>query len=74
LSVTKLLAEQIKGREITRPEMMSICYLLFLAGLDTVTNAMAFGIRHLADNPEMQEELRRDPSLIPDAVEKLLRL
>jgi cytochrome P450 len=72
--ISKLLAEQIDGRPISRPEMMSICYLLFLTSLDTVTNAMAFGMRHLARHPEMQYELRQDPGAISSAMERLLRL
>jgi cytochrome P450 len=72
--VSKLLTEKVHDRPLSQPELMSICFLLFLAGLDTVTNAMTYGIRHLAKNPAMQEQLRRDRSLIPDAVEKLLTL
>ena len=34
---------------------------------------MGFGIRHLAMNPELQDELRADPGQIPDATEELLR-
>jgi cytochrome P450 len=72
--VSKLLGETIQGRPISDPEMMSICYLQFLAGLDTVTNAMTYGVRHLAQNPGLQEDVRRDRSLIPAMVEKMLRL
>ncbi|MDE2462533.1 MAG: cytochrome P450 [Alphaproteobacteria bacterium] len=72
--VSKLLADNIQGRPIAHEEMMSLCFLLFLAGLDTVTNAMAYGMRHLAADAELQEQLRNDRSKIPDAVEKFLRL
>jgi cytochrome P450 len=68
-----LLAEEIKGRPLEHAELMSICFLLFLAGLDTVTNAMTYGMRHLAMHPEMQEEMRRDRSTIPANIEKMLR-
>jgi cytochrome P450 len=71
--VSKLLAEQIDGRSLSQEEMFSICYLLFLAGMDTVTNAMAYGMRHLAANPALQARLRADPSLIPATVEDLMR-
>jgi cytochrome P450 len=72
--VSKLVVEQIHGRPLAHEELMSICFLLFLAGLDTVTNAMSYGIRHLAQNPELQEELRRDHSKIPAAIERMMRL
>jgi cytochrome P450 len=53
---------------------MSICYVLFLGGLDTVTNAISFGMRYLAQHPELQEQLRREPQRIPEMVETLLKL
>jgi cytochrome P450 len=34
---------------------------------------MSFGIRHMAMNPDFQERLRKQPEMIPDAVEELLR-
>jgi cytochrome P450 len=71
--VSRLHAEQMDGRPLTQPELMSICFLLFLAGLDTVVNAMTYGMRHIAADPELQEKLRRDHTLIPDTVERLLR-
>jgi cytochrome P450 len=71
--VSALLDETVNGRPIGAAELMSICYVLFLGGLDTVTNAMAFGIRQLAQDPALQESIRKDPSQIPDLVEKLLR-
>jgi cytochrome P450 len=54
--------------------MQSYGLALFLAGLETVRNAMAFGARHLAMNPELQEQVRGDLSLVPRMSEELLRL
>jgi cytochrome P450 len=53
--------------------MLSYCVILFIAGLDTVVNALGFGVRHLATDPELQRELRADPTLIPNATEEILR-
>ena len=47
--------------------------LLFIAGLDTVINGMGFAVRHLAMNPDLQNDLRANPARIPDAVEEMLR-
>lgn len=71
--VSALLSEQVGGRPLDGMEMMSICYVLFLGGLDTVTNAMAFGIRYLALDPELQAQVRQDRTLIPTVAERLLR-
>ena len=58
---------------LTRQEIINICYLLFLAGLDTATNAHAHAWRYLAHNPEAQGDLRTHPERIPLAMEELLR-
>lgn len=71
--VSALIRETVNGQPIGGSELMSICYVLFLGGLDTVTNAMSFGIRYLARNPTLQAEVRKDPSQIPALVDKLLR-
>ncbi|AXE63648.1 hypothetical protein BBF93_04985 [Hyphomonas sp. CACIAM 19H1] len=71
--LSKLIEADFQGRKLTFEELMSIGFLLFLAGLDTVTNAMTFGIRHLARDGALRARLRDNPDRIPDAVEELLR-
>ena len=64
---------QIDGRPTTDEEIMGMCYLLVVAGLDTVAASLSLHFRHLALFPQDQARLRADPSLIPSAVEELLR-
>jgi cytochrome P450 len=71
--VSALIRETVDGRPISASELMSVCYVLFLGGLDTVTNAMSFGIRRLAQDQALQQEVREDPARIPALVDKLLR-
>jgi cytochrome P450 len=71
--ISLLWRTEIEGEEMTLERMEDFGVLLFVAGLDTVINGIGFGVRHLAANPEFQEQLRADPALIPDAVEELLR-
>jgi cytochrome P450 len=71
--ISRLWQTDVDGRPLSLEDMQNYCILLFIAGLDTVMNAMGYGVRHLAANPELQEELRADPSLIPEAAEELLR-
>lgn len=71
--ISLLWGTEIDGAPMTLDLMEDYCSLLFLAGLDTVINAMAHGIRHLAAHPEMQAELRAKPELIVEAAEELLR-
>ena len=68
-----LLASEVSGEKLTEKRVLEMCNLLFLAGLDTVTNAMTFSVKHLAENPGFQEQLRDNPDMIPAAVEELLR-
>lgn len=71
--VSALIGETVNGEPIGAAELMSMCYVLFLGGLDTVTNAMSFGIRYLALDPALQDDLRRHPERIRDTAEWLLR-
>jgi len=60
--------------ELSDEEAIGLCYLFVLAGLDTVADALGFGMQRLAENPDKRRELIDDPSLIPAATEELLRL
>jgi cytochrome P450 len=64
---------EIDGRPTTIEDMQNYGVLLFIAGLDTVMNGIGHGVRHMAQNPALQEQLRANPKLIPEATEELLR-
>ncbi|QRO01957.1 cytochrome P450 [Archangium violaceum] len=72
--ISRLLDANINGRSPTFQEMLGYSITLFLGGLETVVNALSFGVRHLARDQELQAKLRADPSLLPGAIEELLRL
>ena len=71
--ISKIVASEVDGRKVNFEELMSIGFLMFLAGLDTVTNAMSFGMRHLAHDEKLRQRAIDDPAVIPDMVEELLR-
>ncbi|UIX29392.1 cytochrome P450 [Streptomyces sp. GQFP] len=60
-------------RKLEYKEILNFAYVLVLAGLDTVTTALGFSFMHLARRPDLQDRLAADPSLIPGAIEELLR-
>jgi cytochrome P450 len=60
-------------RALTRREVLDFSYLLVLAGVDTVTTALGFSFLHLAQRPDLQDQLVADPSKIPGAIEEFLR-
>lgn len=71
--ISKIIAGEVDGRKLTFEKLMSIGFLMFLAGLDTVTNAMSFGMRHLAHDDKLRQRAIDDPAVIPNMVEELLR-
>ena len=71
--ISHLWATEIDGEPMSLEIMEDFGVLLFLAGLDTVINAIGHAVRHMAAHPELQASLRADPSLIPEAVEEMLR-
>ena len=71
--ISRLLSAEINGRKLTHDELLSYCYLLFVAGLDTTAWAIRSSLWYLAQNPDAQARLREDPDLIPTAAEEFLR-
>jgi hypothetical protein len=55
-------------------ELLSAAYHLVMAGFDTTVNLIASGTLALLTQPEEMARLRQDPSLLPAAVEELLRV
>jgi cytochrome P450 len=68
------LTVQVDGRRLTRDEILAMCLVLFLGGMDTVTNVSGFTFQRLAAEPALQARLQADPSLIPSFVEEGIRL
>ena len=68
-----LTSAEIDGERLTRHEMLDICFLFLLGGLDTVTASLGCMLAYLAGHPEQRRRLTGDPALIPSAVEELLR-
>lgn len=67
------LAAEIEGRKLTRSEITRIVYLLVIAGLDTVAASLSCILAWFAKHPEERATLIADPSLLPAAVEELMR-
>lgn len=71
--ISHLLAAEIDGSRLTDPEMGMFCVSLLVAGNETTRNLIAGGALALAQHPKQREALVADPSLIPNAVEEMLR-
>jgi cytochrome P450 len=71
--ISGFIDSEVDGERLTHDEVVDICYLFFLAGLDTVTASLDCFVAYLARNPEQRRAIVADPSLIPSAIEELLR-
>ena len=71
--VTALLDAEADGERLSEDEVLSMIFLLLLAGHETTVNLIGNGVLALLDNPEALADLRGDPSIIDTAVEELLR-
>ncbi len=68
-----LMHGEVEGNRLTRDEILDICYLLMIAGLDTVTDSLCCFWVYLAGDPGQQRRIADDPSIISAAIEELLR-
>ncbi len=68
-----LLRARVDGRPLDHEELLDYAFMLFIAGLDTVTAMLSFAFRCLATRPDLRRRLVDDPTLMPTAVEELLR-
>jgi cytochrome P450 len=72
--LASLLANgRVNGEPMGLMETLGYYLITFSAGHDTTKNALAGGICALAQNPGEFEKLKRNPDLIPSAVEEILR-
>ncbi|MEQ0565977.1 cytochrome P450 [Amycolatopsis sp. NEAU-NG30] len=61
------------GDSLSGPELVSMAFLLLVAGHETTVNLIANGVLALLREPEQLARLRADPELLPAAVEEFLR-
>ena len=70
---TSLLQAEVDDRRLTDLDFNTFFMLLINAGGDTTRNLVAGGMCVLMDHPEERAKLEADPTLLPTAVEELLR-
>lgn len=63
----------VNGRKMNDEELLGYAFNFFIGGLDTVTAHINNFMRHLANHPQQQRELRENPDKIRMAVEELMR-
>lgn len=71
--ICALLNAELDGDSLTEEEVVANSIMLMTGGQETTTNLIGNGTLTLLRHPDQLENLRADPSLIPSAIEELLR-
>jgi cytochrome P450 len=71
--VHSLMTAEVNGDRLSEEEVVANSIVTMVGGLETTTNLIGNGVLTLLRNPQEMQRLRDDPSLIPSAVEEMLR-
>ncbi|MBD8499714.1 cytochrome P450 family protein [Paenibacillus arenosi] len=71
--ISSLIQAYEDGDQFTENEIISTIWLLIVAGHETTVHLITNGTLALLQHPEQMNLLRNDPSLLPSAVEEMLR-
>ena len=71
--VSLLIGSDIDGEHLTDEDILWFCFLLILAGNETTRNAISGGLLTFFENPDQKQRLMGDMSLMPSAIEEVLR-
>ena len=68
-----LLASEVNGKKMTTEEVKGVMVLTFAGGRDTIINAVTNAIAYLSEHQESFERFRREPEIVGNAVEEMIR-
>ena len=71
--ISDLLALEVDGRALTEAELLGFCILLVFAGFETTAKLVANAVELLSRHTGQRAALVANPSLVPHAVEEVLR-
>ncbi len=71
--MSELITAEVDGEHLNMGDAISFCILLLLAGHVTTTNLISQAIRCFDEHPAALEQVRQDPTLMPGAIEEVLR-
>jgi cytochrome P450 len=67
------LSAEVDGAVLTREEILDICFLFLIGGLDTVTSTLGCSFAYLAEHSDRRQQILDRPDLIDSAIEEMLR-
>ena len=71
--IQAMMAAEVDGARFTEEEIIANLIVTMVGGQETTTNLIGNGVLTLLSHPEEAAQLRAEPTLIPSAVEELLR-
>src|SRR5437762_7143710 len=71
--INSFMTAELDGDRLTEDEIIANCIVTMVGGQETTTNLIGNGVLSLVRHPQQLRRLRKDLSLIPSAVEELLR-
>lgn len=71
--ISMLVHTKVNGQPVDLGDYLSTLLLLVVAGNETTRNSISGGVLALSENPEEKRKLLEDPSLIPAAVDEIIR-
>lgn len=72
--ISSLIRQQVNGRPLNDEEIISILRNWTVGEISTIAAAVGVVAQYLAEHTDLQQQLRTQPSLLPDAIEEILRL
>ncbi|MCL4104126.1 UNVERIFIED_CONTAM: hypothetical protein GTU68_034988 [Idotea baltica] len=71
--ISDMIRAEEEGEKLTVAEIVTQCILLLIAGNVTTTDLIGNCVKALLDHPQQLQKLRKNPSLIKNAIEEALR-
>lgn len=71
---TALMHEKVWGRSLSNEEIASILRIWTVGEIGTIAASVGILAHYLAQHPQLQEQLRAQPSLLPTAIDEILRI
>lgn len=71
--LTSMMTASVEGKTMTTEEVLDACFLMLIAGLDTITNSLTLFYMQFTQRPDLRQQIVDNPAVIASAVEELLR-
>jgi cytochrome P450 len=71
--LSHLLISEKDGEPLSEDEILNICQVLVMAGLETTAGQLGFMFHYLAGHPEARQRIVKEPAVVDRAVEEFLR-